>query len=205
MKADLHNFQATTREMVDTVINHHRGSSQELETLRNQNQQLKLQIQNLQEVTGKLQEERDACFQSLETGRHRLASIASKAGRKVDDMSSTLRRPRNLKYDYKSSDVQSQPMQELYLTNYSVDQMLSFRAEEIAACLALSAKHSIQESQDEASHLRSKVVLLEEEKEAEVASLRAKIRLLENELVNVETKESSFYSHRRRYVIDPSD
>jgi hypothetical protein len=84
--------------------------------------------------------------------------------------------------------------------------MLSLRAEEIAACLAVSAKHSLQESHDEAFHLRSKVFRLEEEKGAEVSSLKARIRFLESELVHVEvSKEPSMYSRQRRYVIDATD
>ena len=116
------------------------------------------------------------------------------------------RHPRELGEEYKYSDVDFQPMQELYLTNDPVDHRFSLRAEEIAACLAMSAKHSLEESQLEKSHLRSKVVLLEEEKEAELASLRAKIRFLKNELVHAETpREFPSSRRRRRYVIDPFD
>jgi chromosome segregation ATPase len=206
MTSDLQRFQLETKEKVGKVVNYHKDSGQELQKLRSRNLELEAKIQSLEEITEQLQHERDACFRSLEMGRDKIASISFKAGTGETNDEVKSRHTEDVVYKNRKVGRESRVVPELYLTNYSIDQMLSLRAEEIAACLAVSAKHSLQESHDEAFHLRSKVFRLEEEKGAEVSSLKARIRFLESELVHVEvSKEPSMYSRQRRYVIDATD
>ena len=56
------------------------------------------------------------------------------------------------------------------------------RAEEIAACVALNAKESLEENFEEVSQLRSQIYSLEAERSEQVASLRSKVQRLENDL-----------------------
>jgi cell division protein FtsB len=203
MEAALSRFQSETKEKVGKVIHHHRDSAQLLEKARNENGALDQENRHLQRLVEKLQRERDACYRSLELGRDRLAKMSSRKlnGRIKGELH--FDGPHDLKSNATKAGLISHVVPELYLTEYSADHLLSLRAEEIAACLAMAAKSSLQESHDEASHLRSQVYRLEEEKEVELASLKAKIRSLERETGG--RVSGSSYAKRSRYVIDPTD
>jgi hypothetical protein len=204
MESTLRQFQAETKEKVGKVINHHNDSAQLLEKASHQNRALEEENKGLERIVGKLQRERDSCYRSLELGRERLASIVSKSSNGRINGELHFDGPADMKSRVANADMISH-VPELYLTAYSADQLLSLRAEEIAACLAVSAKDSIQESHDEASHLRSQVYRLEEEKEAEVARLKARIHSLDRELVHGEAVKGRPYGRRSRHLIDPTD
>ena len=76
-------------------------------------------------------------------------------------------------------------MPEIYVSGYhlgSPTTLAEERAEEIAACVAQSARNSLQENFEEVSQLRSKIYRLEDERSEQVSDLRSKVRTLEKEL-----------------------
>eukprot|EP00980_Cylindrotheca_fusiformis_P017656 scaffold5529_cov117-Cylindrotheca_fusiformis.AAC.33 len=175
LKSDFRRFQLEAKEKIGKILQNHNNSGREVRELRSRNWALEVKVQQLVESTEKLRHERDACFASLATGRDKIAAISSKFGQ-----GSSYRHVENLLLGNAN--------------DYQIHEMSSNRAEEVAACLAISAKNSIRESHDESFQLRSHVYRLEEEKEVEVSSLRARIRLLENQLVQVEVGNHSFVS-----------
>jgi hypothetical protein len=230
MESVLQRFQTETKDKVDRVVSHHRIAAHLLNTSRLENKALLDTQSDLERLIQKLQRERNALHQSLAMGRDRLASLSSKsvAGGRTVAGDSTLRsaipeihtRPvhvnGNVNANGNSESHMSHVIPELYLTDSKSimddQRMLSVRAEEIAACLAMSAKNSLHDTQEEASHLRWQVYRLEEEKETEVSSLKKKIRALERDLTTTTTNEGSAQappqrSSRRRhpYRMDPDD
>ena len=191
MEVALHRFQSETKEKVGKVMNHHKDSTELLEKARNEYRALEKDKMELERTVNKLQHERDSCFRSLEIGCERLATIVRSSN---DRISGELHFDGS--YDMKSPDLGSH-IPELYLTGHPSDRHFSLRAEEITAYLALSARNSLQERQDEASHLRSQVFRLEEEKETEVASLRARIRSLKREVMHWESVGGNRRVHDR--------
>jgi chromosome segregation ATPase len=210
MESLLQRFQSETKDKVDRVVSDHRDSAQLLETSRLENKGLSDTLSDMERLVQRLQRERDALHKSLSTGRDRLATLSlnskSVAGRTVADDSRFLNaipeiHIRPLKVNGNGENM-SHVIPELYLTDTRsrssmMDQQMSLRAEEIAACLAVSAKNSLHETQDEASHLRWQVHRLEQEKEMEVSSLKKKIRALEMDLTT--TEEAPQRSSRRRH------
>jgi chromosome segregation ATPase len=206
MESALHRFRSETKEKLDKLVRDHQGSKQLCERERRRNETLQENIQVLQMALEKVKRERDACAKSLEVGRERLAMMTNKSvvsiqsiGELDIDEDNTYSKPATLGVDFASRAATSQQLPELYLTDFSTDQFASLRAEEIVAYLAMSAKSSLQETQDEASHLRSQVYRLEEEKESEVASLKTKIRHLERQLSNGDVMKGRSGSLRSRY------
>ena len=211
MESTLSRFQVETKEKVEKVVNHHKDSTQFLESANHRNRVLEEENKGLERILGKLQRERDSCYRSLELGRERLATITSKSvNSRINSVSGRINSevhltgPSDVKSRVTAADMISH-VPELYLTDYSADQLLSLRAEEIAACLAASARESLQESHEEASHLRSQVYRLEDEKEAEVASLKSRIRSLERELAHGDHSKGKSSVRRSRHLIDPSE
>jgi chromosome segregation ATPase len=193
MESTLRRFREETKEKVSSMIGRHKESSSVLEKTRQENRALAEDMLHMERLVDTLKRERDACFQSLEAGRRKLAQISSKSH--INGLDNLFETPTT--HDYYNGSIAARSkrsaLPEIYITDYFVDRgIVSSRAEEIAACVAMSAKNSLQESHDEASQLRSQVYRLEEEKSAEVASLRAKIRTLERELSHHQRKEPPY-------------
>jgi hypothetical protein len=205
MQSALGNFQSETKRKVDKVVQHERDSVHLLERALRENRALASSKKELEAIAKKLQRERDACYDSLEIGRERLAKMASKSYGRINGDSTLGPAPEVPTRGINGEGTSHIITPELYLTDYSVDHIMNLRAEEIAACLAVSAKKSVRESHEETYHLRSQVFKLEEAKEAEVSSLKARIRSLERELVQEAPERAMDHERRSRHrsSIDP--
>lgn len=203
MKSDLHRFQLESKEKIGKVVSYHKDSGKEVQELRSRNFELEAKLQKLEERTEALQHERDSCCTSLEAGRNRIAAIAFKGGVGNTVKNSRSEKVENLIQGSRRGLKEPRLVPDFYLTDSSINQMLFTRAGEIAACLAVRAKNSLQESHDEAFRLKSEVHRLEGKTEAEVSSLKERIRFLENEFVDIEgSKEPSLSRLERRHRID---
>jgi chromosome segregation ATPase len=167
MESKARRFQDDIKEKVSSIM----CSTAALETTRRANQELTDNIAHLERLVESLRRERNACIASLENGQRKLSQLTSTTGQ--------INTPEHRNNRLVAS--------ELYITSHAVggdhpELLLPLRAEEIASCVAMSARKSLHESEEETSNLRSKVFQLQEEKTAEVSALKAKIRNLEREM-----------------------
>ena len=205
MESSLNQFRSEAQEKLEKVVRDHRESKDMFERERGQIRLLKDQNRNLQSEYQKVKRERDLLINSLQSGRSRLAAMATKSV--ASSMShSELHGDDPLYATVPTTNIEFgthhlapvEEAQELYITDFSTGDLASLRAEEIVSYLAMSAKSSLQESQEEASQLRSQVYRLEEEKESEVASLKTRIRLLERQVSNPESFKGRTTSNSSR-------
>jgi chromosome segregation ATPase len=217
MEATLRRFQEETKSKVGQLMGRHKDSASVLGEARNENRMLSNEMVYLEKMVEQLRAERDACYESLQIGRAKMADLMLKNN--IHEIGSLFdvtppmeeRSYRKLAPPPPPSASRRFVAPEIYITDYSIDRALSVRAEEIAACVAVSAKNSIQESQDEASQLRSQIYRMEEEKTSEVVALKTKVRNLEQELARQEIQDKYHFSNSGRrkqrysYLLDPAE
>jgi len=204
MESTLHAFKKETRQRVNTFTERDRDSSSVLEQTRRENRGLTSNLHSLNEKVEKLRRERDICFQSLQEGQKKLSALSSKNPTlQLYDVlpTSPNQRASTRSREPRTATRSSRPpvesvtargssripitFPELYVTNYDLGSPTTLaeeRAEEIVACVAQSAKHSLEENFEEVSQLRSQIYRLEDERSEQVSVLKAKVRKLENEL-----------------------
>ena len=171
MRALVRRMQASTNERVLSM-------SRDATTLIHVLQDKK---DNLELILRKTEKERDACISCLEYGRKKLARVTRTVNDEVFDARIIESQSTQ---DLGTAEIflSTHPPQssELFLTTFSMDPLeFASRAEEIATCLAVSAKASLGDCQDENLNLRSKIYRLEEERKAAIAALQSRIRLTE--------------------------
>ncbi|KAG7367528.1 myosin heavy chain [Nitzschia inconspicua] len=223
MESSLRRFQEETKEKVGTMVCRQKESSSILEKTKQENQALVQDVRRLEQLVEKLKRQRDACYESLKNGRAKLAelSLNNCLNGPFDDLFETSSKEykefRHVTNEPVATKLKRSVLPELYITDYylgdRVNPGLSLRAEEIAACVAISAKNSLQESHDETSQLRSHIYRLEEERTAEVSALKAKVRTLERELshqqqsplhrVDSSSNRHGVVSNNKRYASYP--
>ena len=219
MELTLRQFKAETKARVGTLMSRENDSLTVLERTRHENRDLTDNLQNLHDMIEKLRRERDICFQTLKDGQKKLSQLSSKNSiYGLDDILETPPKQMGSRYresatttprSYLRPPVESvtarssrtpSAFPEIYVTNYNLGDVaaavdMSTRAEEIAACVAISAKKSMERNQEEISQLRSKMYRLEDERSVEVSALKTKVRTLEKELSyeRVENAPTSMY------------
>jgi chromosome segregation ATPase len=174
LKAMMDKFQARAKAQFGAFAEEHQDFTKTLEALRGDKENLRARLR-------KAEMERDACFTCLKDGREKLSDVIhrGKAGEFLEAEIFV-----NTSTDFRSlpTKVSRRPSADLYLADNSIDQLLALRAEEIAGCLAFSARETIRGTQDENSSLRFRLNSMEVDKRAEVATLKNRIRDIEEDL-----------------------
>ena len=204
MESSLRTFKKEAKERVNTLADREKDSIGILERTRHENRDLNSNLKNMNDMVERLRRERDVCFQSLRDGRKKLSELSSRKDSMVDleDIFSTPlnqgKSPPRKSEPRITSRYSHLPMEaitdrvapEIFVSGYhpgalgSPTSLAEERAEEIAACVALNAKESLQENLKEVSHLRSQIYRLEDARSDQVASLKSRVRNLENELTD---------------------
>lgn len=203
-ESSLRAFKKEAKERVNTLADREKDSTSILERTRHENRDLNSNLQNMNDMVERLRRERDICFQSLQDGRKKLSELSSRKDSlmNLEDLFSTpsnqRQSPRRRREPQTTPRYSHPPMEvitnrvapEIFLSSYhlgvlgSPTSLVEERAEEIAACVALNAKESLQENLQEVSHLRSQIYRLEDERSEQVASLKSRVRNLEKELTD---------------------
>ena len=167
-------------------------------------QELTREKENLEQLVDDLQKERDACFEALQDGRRRLLDLSRSQrlylASEIEDVL-PLPLPREIrekqaltgKHGYTNRSFRSSrghtsdgglgpASPGAHLSQRAVDFPLLVRAEEIAACVAMDAQHTIQQKEDDNQNLKAKIYQLEVSRKAEEEELKSRIRSLEREL-----------------------
>jgi chromosome segregation ATPase len=204
MESSLRAFKNEAKERVSTLADREKHSSGILERTRHENRDLTSNLHNMNDMVERLRRERDICFQSLQDGRKKLSELSSRKDSLVnlEDLfsspSNQCQSPRRSREPritprYSQLPVESitgRVVPEIYVSGYhlgalgSPTTLAEERAEEIAACVALNAKDSLEENLEEVSHLRSQIYRLEDERSVQVASLKSRVRNLEKDLTD---------------------
>jgi len=196
MESTFRKFKAETKARVNSVVS---DSSTILERTRHKNRDLTDNLKNLHGMVETLRRERDACFKSLIDGQQKLSQISNSVYGLDDILETPQKQQGSCHKEWVTTSRSSRPavasvtarssrmsgtFPEIYVTNYNLgDVDLSSRAEDIAACVVISAINSTEEK-EEVSQLRSQIYRLEDESSAEVSALKAKIRNLASVATN---------------------
>eukprot|EP00934_Nitzschia_sp_Nitz4_P003186 Nitzschia sp. Nitz4//scaffold6_size259037//69457//74478//NITZ4_001057-RA/size259037-processed-gene-0.8-mRNA-1//1//CDS//3329556842//3176//frame0 len=200
MTKSLHRFQSDTKVRIEDMAVRHRSSISRVQRLESDNGILEERLE-------RAIQERDACFKCLEVGREKLSYLIGRSG--AIDLLGPIGHGNDIQEFRAKGDPES-GMTGMTHVHYSRDalehEFVCGRAQEIVACLALSAKKSLREREQETSNLRSQVYQLEEEKGVEVAALKTRIRNLEREVQqttyrNGEPIYGENYGHRRKWDV----
>ena len=160
MRALIGNLQSSTNERFRSMS---RDATTIIYNLQDDKEHLEFSLRNTER-------ERDACLNWLECARQKLAGITRTVSEEV--LQAHIIESQSMQIPAKSS--------EIYLTRFPMNKPeFASRAEEIATCLAISAKTSLGYTQNENLNLKSKIHTLEEEKKASIATLQARIRLMD--------------------------
>lgn len=191
LTAYLQKFQTDTKERMESVVNRHKSCAIQIRNLEEQNSGLEQRLL-------KAIRERDACSQCLQVGRDKLAQLIGKSG--AHELLGQLQsNDENGVIESRGSSHHHLAAPFFNTAEFLEYNLVSRRAEEIAACLAVSAKYCLRASQNEASSLRSQVFQLEEEKEMEVSTLKSRIRSLEREVLQQTTMMPETEYRRESY------
>ena len=174
LKGSMEKFRATAHARFGALTEENQDITKNLDALRGDKENLHAMLQ-------KAEAERDACFACLKEGREKLSQVI-KRGKAGDFLEGSYGAGVLTGYPSLSTNIPRGGSSDLYLTANSIDQLLVLRAEEIAGCLALSAREIIRGTNDENSSLRFRLNSVEEDKRAEVAALKIRIRDIEEDL-----------------------
>jgi chromosome segregation ATPase len=173
-----------------------------MEKAINRAQELESDKQRLEILVNELREQRNACFDALQEGRRRLMSISQSdrvyGGSELEDIlplpyiNDEADRPglsRSPGYSRRASNDNQIHTPIIELTSSrkkpqerGADPPHIVRAEEIAACVAMNARNTLQQKEEENQHLQAKIYQLEASSKVEQEDLKIRIRRLEREL-----------------------
>lgn len=175
MRKSVDELQVNTRERFELFVNERKDFTRLTDSLKEEGDRLRTRLSNTER-------ERDACRRCLEVGRKKLSHLLKNCDEQ-DFLEAQIFGPMaTLDGGPAVDSIPCHLSTDIYITDHPVDRYLALRAEEIVSCLAVSAKASLQDSQDENSNLRSRMHSIEEGKRAEVASLKNRIKFLEREV-----------------------
>ena len=191
MESTLREFKKGTKERLKTFVGRENDTNSVLERTRNENRGLNSNLRDMNGIVERLRRERDVCFQSLQEGRKNLSELSSRKDSLVhpEDLCSTPSIQRQSRSPRRGGEsrpaLPDRVVPEIFVSSYRLGSPTTpaeERAEEIAACVARSAKESLEENFEEVSQLRSHIYRLNVERSDQVASLKAKVSCLEKEL-----------------------